>query len=84
MKGMLDTRDLLLPLVNRANDMYTGRLMSHIALCKLPNYHKLIAVTDGGMVPHPSLAEKKEIAFNAIVSFIHWDIICRRSPCWQA
>jgi phosphate butyryltransferase len=39
--------------------------MSHIVFFELPNYHKLLMTTDGGMVMYPSLEDKKHIIENA-------------------
>ena len=65
MKGKMETRDMLKPVVDKANDLHTGRIMSHMAFNKLPNYPKLIVNTDGGMVVYPSLEDKKHIIINA-------------------
>lgn len=66
MKGLLETRDVLKPLVNKANQLHTGRTMSHIALDEVPGFRKLIVLTDGGMIPHPTLEEKRDIVLNAV------------------
>src|SRR5699024_7205537 len=44
----------------------TDRLMSHFAILEIPTYHKLLVITDGGMVMYPSLEEKKQIIQNAV------------------
>ncbi|MCR4962777.1 MAG: phosphate butyryltransferase [Firmicutes bacterium] len=69
MKGMMETRDILRPLVKKENGMNTGRIMSHLGFNQLPDYHKLIVNTDGGMVISPSLQEKKGIIENAVAAF---------------
>lgn len=69
MKGGMETRDMLRPVVSRDNDLGTGRTMSHLAVNKLPEYHKLIANTDGGMCLYPTLEEKKHIIENAAAAF---------------
>ncbi len=67
MKGMLETRDMLRPVVAKENDLRTGKLMSHVVFFSgLPNYHKLIVSTDGGMVMYPTLEEKAAIIENAV------------------
>ncbi len=66
MKGMMETRDLLKPVVNKENKLHTGRVMSHVAFNQLPNYPKLLINTDGGMVISPTLEEKKGILENAV------------------
>ena len=66
MKGRLDTRDLLRPVVDRANNLHIGRTMSLMAFHQLPGYHKLLVTTDGGMVPYPDLGMKRDILLNAV------------------
>lgn len=69
MKGLIQTKDLLKEVVNKDRGLRTGRAMSHIAINELPGYHKLIAVTDGGMMVYPDLESKKAILLNAVESF---------------
>lgn len=67
MKGMLETRDMLKPVVQKENNLRTGKLMSHVVVFgNLPHYHKLIVSTDGGMVMYPTLEDKKYIIENAV------------------
>ncbi len=66
MKGHMDTKEILGPLVKKENGLRTGRIMSHFALNELPGYHKLIVNTDGGMLIYPTLEEKKSIIENAV------------------
>lgn len=68
MKGLLETRDLLKPVVSKSNRLNMGRPMTHLAFFKLPNYHKLIVNTDGGMMVYPTLEEKKSIIENAVAA----------------
>lgn len=69
MKGLMETRDFLGPIVKKENGLRTGRIMSHIVFFQLPNYHKLLMSTDGGMVMYPSLEDKKSIIENATSAF---------------
>ncbi|MCL1839123.1 MAG: bifunctional enoyl-CoA hydratase/phosphate acetyltransferase [Propionibacteriaceae bacterium] len=66
MKGKLQTADLLREVVNKERGLSQGRVMSHFGIFELPAYHKLLAVTDGGMVPHPTCDEKLDILTNAV------------------
>ncbi len=66
MKGMIETRDVLKPLVNRENGLNLGRTMTHVALDEIPGMSRLTAMTDGGMIPYPTLEEKKDIIINAV------------------
>lgn len=69
MKGKLQTADLLRAVVNKEKGLSKGKVMSHIAMHEVPSYHKLIAVTDGGMMMYPNLEEKKQIIENAVEVF---------------
>lgn len=66
MKGLLDTKALLGPVVKKENGLRTGAVMSHCAFFQLPNYHKLIINTDGGMMLYPTVEEKRHIIENAV------------------
>ncbi len=68
LKGKIDTGVLLKEVVKEENGLRTGKLMSHLAFLKIPNYHKLIVLTDSGMVLYPTLEQKKEIIENAVES----------------
>lgn len=69
MKGKLQTADLLRAVVNKEKGLSKGKVMSHIAMHEVPAYHKLLAVTDGGMMMYPNLEEKKQIIENAVEVF---------------
>jgi phosphate butyryltransferase len=66
MKGKLQTATLLKEVVNKENGLNLGGVMSHVGLFEIPTYHKLVAITDGGMVLNPDLAQKKAIIDNAV------------------
>ncbi len=66
MKGKIQTADLLKAVVDRDKGLRTGRVISHIAFNEIPTYHKLIAITDGGMMMYPTLEQKKQILENGV------------------
>jgi len=66
MKGMVDTSLFLKAVVDKANGLGTGGLMSHFALFEIPTYHKLLAPIDGGMVAYPTLDQKRQIIQSAV------------------
>jgi len=66
MKGRLETAQMLKPVVNKETGIGIGRLMSHFVIFESPYYHKLLVVTDGGMVTYPTLEQKKEIIENTV------------------
>lgn len=70
MKGKIQTADLLKAVVNKEKGLRTGGIMSHCVFNEIPNYHKLIVTTDGGMMMYPNLDEKKKILENAVNTLI--------------
>lgn len=68
LKGKIDTGVLLKAVVAEESGLRTGNLMSHLAFFSIPNYHKILVVTDGGMVVYPTLEQKKGIIDNAVDS----------------
>jgi phosphate butyryltransferase len=66
MKGMLGTADLLRAVLNKEAGLRGNGLLSHVMVYDVPAYHKLILLTDGGMVPYPTLEEKVGIVNNAV------------------
>lgn len=68
MKGLMETRDFLGPIVKKENALRTGNIMSHVVFFGVPNYHKLLMTTDGGMVMYPTLEDKRHIIDNATVA----------------
>ena len=70
-KGRMDTKDLLKPVVDRTNNLHSenspsGGLMSHLAFFRIPGVDRLVVVTDGGMVLYPDLNQKKGLIFNVV------------------
>lgn len=66
MKGMLNTADLLRAVLNKECGLRGSGLLSHVMIYEVPTYHKLIFLTDGGMVPYPELKDKIGIIENAV------------------
>ncbi|MGI5936889.1 MAG: phosphate acyltransferase [Oscillospiraceae bacterium] len=66
MKGLMETKDFLRPIVDRKNNLNVGGIMSHFNLADIPSYHKLIALSDAAVVINPTLEEKKAIINNAV------------------
>ena len=69
MKGKLLTSAIMKAVINKQTGLACGRIMSHVAVLDIPHYHKLLAATDGGIVPYPDLEAKKQIAINSVELF---------------
>ena len=70
MKGKIQTADILRAVVNKEKGLGTGNVMSHFVFNEVPNYHKLMVTTDGGMMMYPNLDEKRQIIENAVNTLI--------------
>lgn len=66
LKGHIDTAILLRAVLNKEYGIPQADVLSHIAVIDSPTYHKLFIVTDGGMIPYPTLEQKKAICEAAV------------------
>ena len=66
LKGKIYTQVFLRAVLNKEWGLRTGRQLSHVLLMKVPAYHKMLFLTDAGMVPYPDLAVKKDLVLNAV------------------
>lgn len=65
-KGLLPTGTLLKAVVNKEHGIASAPLLSHVAILDVPSYHKLMFITDGGMVIAPTLVQKQAILENCL------------------
>lgn len=66
MKGLLGTADILRAVLDKEIGLRTKSLLSHVMLYSVPTYHKIIFLTDGGMVTYPDLNQKVQLVNNAV------------------
>lgn len=66
MKGSLTTANLLRAVLDKEIGLRTNNLLSHVMIYSVPTYHKLVFLTDGGMVTYPDLQQKVQIIQNAV------------------
>ncbi len=67
MKGLMQTADLLKPVLERDKGLRTNRLLSHLGVYEMRGYHKLLFITDGGINITPDLKQKMDIVRNAVL-----------------
>ncbi|MCD6277541.1 bifunctional enoyl-CoA hydratase/phosphate acetyltransferase, partial [candidate division WOR-3 bacterium] len=70
MKGSVPTSMFLKGVLNKEWGLRGKGVLSHVALLDIPEYHKLLIITDGGMCIKPDLKTKISILKNA-VEFAH-------------
>ncbi len=66
MKGNLGTANLLRAVLNKEWGLRSGELLSHLALFEVPEYHKIIALTDAAMNIAPDIQGKVSLIKNAV------------------
>lgn len=67
MKGLVDTSIILKAVLNKEIGLRTGSVLSHVAVFDVPDYHKLLIVTDAAMNIAPDLNSKKMIIENSVI-----------------
>lgn len=67
MKGFLPTSALLKVVLDKKYNLRGETTLSHCAVLEIPGYHKLLNITDGGMVVKPDLDQKFQILENAVI-----------------
>lgn len=68
-KGKTETGALMKVLVNRERGIRKNDTMSLLAFMESPNYHKVFAITDVGLLTYPSKDQKKAAIQNAAEAF---------------
>lgn len=66
MKGKVETSDFLRAALSKELGLRTGRLFTHVAAFEIPEFDRLIFISDAGVVVAPNLEQKVEIVQNAI------------------
>ena len=69
MKGKTETGPLMKVVVNREKGIRKSDTLSMMALMWSPNYHKVFAITDVGLLTYPTLEQKKAAIENAAAAF---------------
>jgi len=62
LKGKLETKDLLKPILNKETGLNDNGFITHFGLMQIKGYHKLLALSDCAVIPYPTLADKAKIA----------------------
>ncbi len=67
MRGNVQTRDFLLPILNKANHLVKDdRLVTQVNVMKIPNYDRLIAISDVTLLIEPTLEEREKVIQNMV------------------
>lgn len=61
LKGLMQTPDLLRPILNKETGLNERGFITHFGLMQIAGYHKLLGMTDSAVIPHPTLTDKARI-----------------------
>ncbi len=65
MRGNTQTRDFLLPILNKANHLVQeDRLITHVNMLKFDGYDKVLAISDCTLLVEPSIEQRKQVIRN--------------------
>lgn len=67
MKGLVDTSIVLKAVLDKEIGLRTGNALSHVAVFDVPNFPRLLYVTDAAMNIAPDVATKKQIIENSVI-----------------
>lgn len=65
-KGRLQTKEYLGPIVKKENNLNLGGVLSGYTITEIPNYDRMIMLTDGSLLIKPDLNQKKGMIINAV------------------
>lgn len=64
MRGNTQTRDFLLPILDKSNDLLTDKLLTQVTMVKFPDYDRVLAVSDVTVLVHPDQSQRKKVIQN--------------------
>ena len=70
MRGNTQTRDFLLPILDKANGLIRkDKLLTQITMMKMPDYDRILAISDVTIIPEPDINQRKHIIKNMAGTF---------------
>lgn len=67
MRGSTQTRDFLLPILDKKNGLIRkDKLLTHITMLKLPDYPRVLSISDVTIIPDPDINQRKHIIENLV------------------
>ena len=67
MKGLVSTAVLLRAILDKQHGLLLpGAVMSHVAVCEIPDYYKLLVCTDVAVIPRPTLKQFDAMLLSAL------------------
>ncbi|HHU69854.1 MAG TPA: bifunctional enoyl-CoA hydratase/phosphate acetyltransferase [Thermoanaerobacterales bacterium] len=71
MKGMVTSSDFMKAVLSSDYGLRSGKIISHLAAYDIPNFGRVLFLTDGGINIAPDLNQKVEILQNAVDALVN-------------
>lgn len=70
MRGNTQTRDFLLPILDKKNALLRpDKLLTQITMMKMPDYDRILAISDVTIIPEPDINQRKQVIKNMAGTF---------------
>lgn len=66
MRGNTQTRDFIMPIINKSNHLLKNKLFTQVDIFKIPGMEKEIAISDTTMLVSPSTEQHEEVIKNMV------------------
>jgi phosphate butyryltransferase len=66
MKGLIDTAVYARAYLNKETGLVTGNTVAHVAVFEVPNYPRLLIITDAAQIPYPDFGQKVDMINHAV------------------
>ena len=75
LRGNTQTRDFLMPVLNKANHLIRpDALVTHVVFLKIPDYDRLLAISDVTLLINPNMEDRREVVSNMVRALNVFDV----------
>lgn len=64
MRGNTQTRDFLMPILDKENKLITDKLLTQVTMVKFPGYDRILSISDVTVLVHPDEQQRKKVVKN--------------------
>lgn len=64
MRGNTQTRDFLMPILDKSNKLIADKLLTQVTMVKFPGYDRILSISDVTVLVHPDEQQRKKVVQN--------------------
>ena len=64
MRGNTQTRDFLMPILDKENKLIADKLLTQVTMVKFPGYDRILSISDVTVLVHPDEQQRKKVVKN--------------------